>query len=97
MTTRSNGGWFAAALGLVVGLAPAARADDKKSGLMWGKWWELGLGLPEGRPCTPCIPLLGSDLWRDDVSFPLDSDDPSHQLPHMSRIRRNSSVTALRL
>lgn len=30
MTTRSNGGWFAAALGLAVVLAPAARADDKK-------------------------------------------------------------------
>ena len=37
MTTRSNGGWFVAALGLVVVLAPDARADDKKADVT-GTW-----------------------------------------------------------
>ena len=37
MTTRSNGGWFVAALGLMIVLAPDARADDKKADVT-GTW-----------------------------------------------------------
>jgi hypothetical protein len=54
------------------------KAKTAHVGKVVGDW----PGPPSG---SPCISLADGDLRRNDLYFPRDSAETSHQLPYMSR------------